>query len=1506
MKNLIISILFFTSSLTLFSQNYYWVGGSGNWSDFTNHWATTSGGSTFHTQVPTSTDNVIFDANSFNSFGQVVTLDVVADCNSMDWTGVSDFPVIDGNGNDMNIYGSLTLSPDMTADFNDLEFESSTIGNTITTNSTSLGSNSNLRFNGVSGEWTLQDNLETANLYMVAGTLNTNNNDMNTGNRFITSGSNPKILNLGSSQITTARWWMQGTNLTINSGTSRIITSGSFYGDTTGDGPFTYYDVEFPDDASLRNNASFNEIIIAGGSTITMTSGDIFTINNLVAMGTKFTPIILKTTTGGSEVTFSAASGTIDVSYVELQDIHASGGATFTANNSIDNGNNTGWTINAPVPQNYYWVGNGGDWSDFANHWATSSGGTTFHSDYPGRYDNVFFDANSFSSTSETVNLDIDADCGNMDWTGTTNSPRFYGQFGIRLNIHGSATFTDAVDKDVYTTEMEGNGTHSITYGENGDFVIFRINGSGTFNFQDSVRVGLDIQFNNGTSNLNGNPISAGRAFELVEGTVNAGASNIYCDDFEFLNSSSTPVFNAGTSTVLVTDQITVNSTINRSFTFNDLILEGTVTVDGAHTIENLLIRKGSSISFEESTITVINGDLTIESNKADPISLSSTVGGSQATLSKSTGIVDATYLILQDIDATGGAVFNATQTIDNGNNSGWNITGLTGEDYYWVGNGGDWSDFENHWATTSGGSTFHITVPGVLDNVFFDANSFSVANEVVTVNGSNANCNDLDASLAAQFFTVSGSTKEINIYGSIDLSANSNLDFGTFNFLTTGSATIDFAGGPGGNWDANFLSAGTWTFESDVNLSQLNMENGTLNTEGFTFDIGAFTFLGADAKVLNMGTSSLILNAWRSDNATNVTVNGASSELTIKGTYLIDDDLSENVSLNNFKVTESPIIYTDMVVNQFTIEPGTELSSVGDVSITMNDLTATGTELLPIIIQPQTVSSSFTFIQASGTVDAYYLELEEITATGGATFNAFNSIDNGGVVGWVFNRLSQTITFDPLGNKTFGDAPFILEATASSGLDVSYEIVSGPASLTENQLTITGAGTVQVKAEQLGDANYDPAPSVIRTFEVAEAGQTIFFEALAARTFGDVPFTLTATGGGSSSPVIFTSSNLNVATVNGNEVTIVGAGATTITASQEGDANYTAATNVDQELVISKANQAIVFEALSARTFGDAPFTLNATGGGSTSPVIFTSSNLNVATVNGNELTIVGAGTTTITASQDGDANYTAAANVDQELVINKANQTIIFEALSAQTFGDAPFTLAATGGGSSSPVIFTSSNLNVATLDGEEVTIVGAGTAIITASQEGDDNYLAATNVDQELVIDKSNQTITFTQILDYELGVDTDAIVLDASASSGLVVTYTVNGPADLSGNNLTPTGSGTVTVTASQSGNNNYNAAAEVEVTFQVIQEVALGLEQLTIEFYPNPTNDRFEVKGLDGSRNSSLQIYSLKGELVEHFVKVKGIIDISNLKPGIYLISLLNGKQVIKVERLVVE
>lgn len=65
---------------------------------------------------------------------------------------------------------------------------------------------------------------------------------------------------------------------------------------------------------------------------------------------------------------------------------------------------------------------------------------------------------------------------------------------------------------------------------------------------------------------------------------------------------------------------------------------------------------------------------------------------------------------------------------------------------------------------------------------------------------------------------------------------------------------------------------------------------------------------------------------------------------------------------------------------------------------------------------------------------------------------------------------------------------PYTLEATTTSGLPVSFELLEGPATLDGNILTLTGeTGFVKIKATQAGDDNWLPAPEVIKTFEVID-----------------------------------------------------------------------------------------------------------------------------------------------------------------------------------------------------------------------------------------------------------------------------------------------------------------------------------------------------------------------------------------------------------------------------------
>jgi len=163
-----------------------------------------------------------------------------------------------------------------------------------------------------------------------------------------------------------------------------------------------------------------------------------------------------------------------------------------------------------------------------------------------------------------------------------------------------------------------------------------------------------------------------------------------------------------------------------------------------------------------------------------------------------------------------------------------------------------------------------------------------------------------------------------------------------------------------------------------------------------------------------------------------------------------------------------------------------------------------------------------------------------------------------------------QEIVFPPIGDRTFGDPPFEIRASACSGLGISFAS-SDPkvAQINGNLLTITGAGGVVITASQGGTGTLDRAPDVAQTVVVHRSGQALGFSSLAGKVLGDPPFALSATAS-SGLPVSYQSSEPSVAEVNGNTVTLKGAGTAVITARQPGNGNYNEALPISQPLTVA------------------------------------------------------------------------------------------------------------------------------------------------------------------------------------------------------------------------------------------------------------------------------------------------------------------------------------------------
>jgi ABC-type anion transport system duplicated permease subunit len=196
--------------------------------------------------------------------------------------------------------------------------------------------------------------------------------------------------------------------------------------------------------------------------------------------------------------------------------------------------------------------------------------------------------------------------------------------------------------------------------------------------------------------------------------------------------------------------------------------------------------------------------------------------------------------------------------------------------------------------------------------------------------------------------------------------------------------------------------------------------------------------------------------------------------------------------------------------------------------------------------------------------------------------------------------------------------------------------------------------------------------------------------------------------------------------------------------------------------------------------TYGDAPFTVSAT---SNSTGAFTYTVVSgPATISGSTVTLTGAGTVVLQASETADTNYLAGTQNSTFTVA--ADTTAISFTVPNHSYGDAPFTVSAT---SNSTGAFTYTVVSgPATIAGSTVTLSGAGTVVLQASQAADTNYVAATQ-NTSFTVAAVTPTVTFT-VPNHTSG-DAPFTISATSNSTGAFTYMVVSGPATISGSTVT---------------------------------------------------------------------------------------------------------------------
>ena len=189
----------------------YWVGGDGNWSQANYHWSDTSGGTPNASFLPTSVDDVLFDANSNSGTSAfTVCVDESAQANCQDFSTSSldgAMTLLMNAASVLNVFGSMTLPVTnftwSAPSGGSLNFTATTTGKTFTTNGV-LVPTSSIIFNGSGGGWTLGSAFTGAGavITVTQGSFDTGNYSITAGNFIVTTGSFVRSVNLGSSSLT--------------------------------------------------------------------------------------------------------------------------------------------------------------------------------------------------------------------------------------------------------------------------------------------------------------------------------------------------------------------------------------------------------------------------------------------------------------------------------------------------------------------------------------------------------------------------------------------------------------------------------------------------------------------------------------------------------------------------------------------------------------------------------------------------------------------------------------------------------------------------------------------------------------------------------------------------------------------------------------------------------------------------------------------------------------------------------------------------------------------------------------------------------------------------------------------------------------------------------------------------------------------------------------------------------------------------------------------------------
>lgn len=673
-----------TSTTSLFGANRFWVGGAGNWSDNANHWSATSGGAP-GAAIPGAGDDAIFDANSGLAAATIVVINQNISIRTLNFSAVAaSFVFNNAATHTIDLTGSLLSNAagvTFTGTWGNVEFNPAILStNTITSGGTSWVQN--FVFNpALLSSYTMSDDFSTSgNITLSGGDIDMNGQDLTCAQFSTGAGLSGRVLDISNSTVTVSNGvWNIAQAMTLTSTNSTILM-----GDVAGIANFTGGDADYDTVRTLAatifnyaDDNTFTLVELQPSSTLSIANGDDLETDSLVLYGAcGAQALITEASAGANGGIRKTGYNVLTLASVDVIGVNALGAPTYELIAGSQTGS-TGWDV---YDNQFYWIGNSGNWTDPA-HWSFTSGGPSAGC-IPTSADTVFFDANSFSLANQTVLVNDSAFFRAMDWTGITaaqalvlDSSMFasgdvtlHANLSLTRNVNYSGIFFDE------TAALDGANAALIDC----NFLIaMNLTASSLTLAEDLVATdSSNILLFQGGFNTGNNDVKLGSIKSINDPSSGSDTRSITMGSSTIELSSE---FNALGDTILVINSGTSNLVIADSSNYpNSLITTGNKTfynvqlyfaplqnqkqlVAGNNTFNIFEILAGSEVYLDSNATQTVNDSLLFRGNCRDSIFLSTMDAGltdvAILDMNGTAAEIDVTCLVVSGINASGLAI---------------------------------------------------------------------------------------------------------------------------------------------------------------------------------------------------------------------------------------------------------------------------------------------------------------------------------------------------------------------------------------------------------------------------------------------------------------------------------------------------------------------------------------------------------------------------------------------------------------------------------------------------------------------------------------------------------------------------------------------------------------------------------------------------------------------------------------------------------------------------------